>query len=412
MAVGSSWHRAVPAPAEENKTAMTIAAKATAQQPQQAAKEAEWPPISDLLPLAESTSSSSNGPGSGQMEEDRPEAAEESTAKGLSVPIRPTPQMIENHRAGGHVPFRSWCPACVRGRGRSFQHHLTENSEEQVPTISIDYGFFGSQEATSTDSPVIVAKDRKSKRIWAYPVPAKGVHPYALKCLVEALNQSGYKKVILKSDQENPITALARRAKEEWQGEIILENSPKGESKSNGEIERAVQEVQGIARSLREDLVVYGKLKIEDNSPLLTWLIRHAGHTYTLFHKGEPADGMTPYQRSKGKEWKIALPPFGEIVEYRIRTSNKLHPRWAEGIFLGVNLTSSEKLVGTKEGIFVVQSIRRVPEDRRHSQEAIDAMQSLPWKPRPGDDNVSEEPTETTPIILRPEVPEAPTEPP
>ena len=101
--------------------------------------------------------------------------------------------------------------------------------------------------------------------------------------------------------------------------------------------------MQGIARSLREDLAVDGKVKVEDSSPVLTWLVKHAGHMYTLSHRGEPFDGMAPYQRSKGTQWEIALPPFGEVVEYRVRAQNKLHPRWAEGAFLGVSLASSEK---------------------------------------------------------------------
>ena len=152
--------------------------------------------------------------------------------KGQWFPLNQPSTMVEDHRAGGHVPYRSWCPACVRGRGRSFQHHLLNNTDELVPAISIDYGFFGGQEVTSAECPVIVAKDRKSKRIWSHPVPAKGVHPYAVKCLLEVLNQSGYKKVILTSDQDAPlpplVASLARKANEEWHGEVILESSPKG----------------------------------------------------------------------------------------------------------------------------------------------------------------------------------------
>ena len=67
------------------------------------------------------------------------EAEEETASKALSSPPQPTPQMIEDHRASGHLPFRSWCPACVRGRGKSVAHKQVDRSEEAVPTISIDY---------------------------------------------------------------------------------------------------------------------------------------------------------------------------------------------------------------------------------------------------------------------------------
>ena len=41
--------------------------------------------------------------------------AEDTTAVALPAPPRPTPQMVADHQVA-HIPFRSWCPACVRGR--------------------------------------------------------------------------------------------------------------------------------------------------------------------------------------------------------------------------------------------------------------------------------------------------------
>ena len=79
-----------------------------------------------------------------------------------------------------------------------------------------------------------------------------------------------------------------------------------------------------------------------------------------ILHKGK--DGMTPYQRVKGKEWRMTLPAFGESVDYRKRTRHKLEARWARGVFLGVNVDSTEKIVGTADGVYIVQAIRRVPE--------------------------------------------------
>ena len=61
------------------------------------------------------------------------------------------------------------------------------------------------------------------------------------------------------------------------------------------------------------------------------------------------------------------LPCFGEVVDYRKRTQDKLEGRWNEGIVLGVRLTSSEKIIGTENGIFVVQSIRRKPESDQYN---------------------------------------------
>ena len=62
-----------------------------------------------------------------------------------------------------------------------------------------------------------------------------------------------YRRVIPKSDQEPallPFVTLSRMVG----GEIGPEASPKDESKSNGEVERAVQSVHELARTLRDFL--------------------------------------------------------------------------------------------------------------------------------------------------------------
>ena len=84
---------------------------------------------------------------------------------------------------------------------------------------------------------------------------------------------------------------------------------------------------------------------------------------YNMFHKGTPFDGMTQYRRVKRKDWVIPLPAFGEAIEFRQRTRHKLDSRWQEGVYLGVRLESTEKIVGVGADTFVVQSIRRVLED-------------------------------------------------
>ena len=69
------------------------------------------------------------------------------------------------------------------------------------------------------------------------------------------------------------------------------EPSPKDESKSNGEVERAVQSVHGLARTLKEFLEQQSGITLESRSPLLVWLVEHCPNLLLLFHKGEPHDG-------------------------------------------------------------------------------------------------------------------------
>ena len=63
------------------------------------------------------------------------------------------------------------------------------------------------------------------------------------------LDVMGYKRVILKSDQEPSIVALCDAVKNGWHGEVVPEASPKDESKRNGEVERAVQSVDLRSRT-------------------------------------------------------------------------------------------------------------------------------------------------------------------
>ena len=65
---------------------------------------------------------------------------------------------------------------------------------------------------------------------------------------------TGHKKIILKSDGEPAITALANAVKASSELGMGVEVSPVGDSKANGEIERAVRTVQGQVRTMNSAL--------------------------------------------------------------------------------------------------------------------------------------------------------------
>ena len=137
---------------------------------------------------------------------------------------------------------------------------------------------------------------------------------------------------------------------------------------------------------------------------ILAWLVEYCVVLLNLFHRGEPHDGMTPYQRLRGRPWRIEIPHFGECVEFMRRTRHKFQRRWAIGIFLGLKEHTTERIVGTSEGIFVVQSIRRKPGDQRWNADMIKSIMGLPWKPK-SDSDKGELPE---PIVLEPVNPEVP----
>ena len=93
-----------------------------------------------------------------------PEAQEPKT---LNVPFQPTEKMIREHEIS-HLPYRNWCVACVRGRGRSDPHRTrtAERDEPLFPVISVDY-------IADQHQPILVLVDRASKSHWAHIVPQK-----------------------------------------------------------------------------------------------------------------------------------------------------------------------------------------------------------------------------------------------
>ena len=63
-------------------------------------------------------------------------------------PKQPTKKEREEHECT-HIPYRSWCTHCVRGRGRNTMHKtVKEGSEEEamkVPRVVMDYFFLGDE---------------------------------------------------------------------------------------------------------------------------------------------------------------------------------------------------------------------------------------------------------------------------
>ena len=70
--------------------------------------------------------------------------------------------LIAEHELA-HLPFRDWCPHCVRGEGVSAAHQQRKQEETQVPFISVDYMGLTKREPEEGENPIIVLIDRKSK---------------------------------------------------------------------------------------------------------------------------------------------------------------------------------------------------------------------------------------------------------
>ena len=165
------------------------------------------------------------------------------------------------------------------------------------------------------------------------------------------------------------------------EAQVIQEESPVGESQSNGEVENAVQRIQGQFRSMRSDLESSYQNRIPRDHPAIVWLVKHASDTMSRYEMG--SDGMTPYRRIKGKPFNARICKFGECVWYlrpKSKGREKADTRWAEGVWLGIRDISGEHIIGTQDGVVKVRMVRRRPEDQQWKWSEFQKMRGLPWE--------------------------------
>ena len=97
-----------------------------------------------------------------------------------------------------HLPFRKWCPYCVKAKSKSAVHKRlmksAEEKEKEVPVIAWDYMGPKSKEDKQgqIDSlPILTGVDRRTKRIFAHMVLKKGHDAHAIKMAGREVEMSG-----------------------------------------------------------------------------------------------------------------------------------------------------------------------------------------------------------------------------
>ena len=154
--------------------------------------------------------------------------------------------------------------------------------------------------------------------------------------------------------------------------EVLPEPPPGGEHQRNGVIERAVDSVCGMARTLRASVEGDTGHALDDNDSVVPRTIKHAAVLLTLYYPF--VDGMSAYQRSRGKAYKRALPRMADRVFFlpldRERgQKRKLADKWLPGVFLGVKMGMNELFPGRPDG----QVVRAAADKRRPGTERFSA---------------------------------------
>ena len=303
----------------------------------------------------------------------------------LFVPRGPSPEERREHEIS-HLPYRSWCRDCIRGKGLTLAHKRRLKSDEEKgqrrPMIAMDYFFLGKEEEQSL--PILGMVEEQTGRTYVLCMPEKGTgHQYNIAATGKMLRISGCLGGILKSDNERSLVALRTRLQEMFPS-LGCEDATKGESQSNGLIESYIGKIEAQARTLKSALDRhYPGLHVRH--PVLPWLVDYAGVLLSRYNRG--ADGFTPFERSTGKKWQVQLPEFGETVWFQPlkgeRAKGKLEAKFEEGIYLGVQEGSTMKWIGTTSGVQRAWTVKCRPEEERWNRDLMQNLIGLPWQLKP-----------------------------
>ena len=205
-------------------------------------------------------------------------------------PKNPASREKQDHEDSGHVVCRSWCAACVEGRGVGGHHRIElleeEERERATPIVAFDYGFLTQENADTF--PILICRDSRYGHTGATCCERKGPTAYSTSFLVGFIKHLGFRKIISKCDNEPSTKALQDAVIHACaRVEVIPQGPLEGDHMANGRVEMAVREVKRQCRSLRISAERDTSVRIADDSPLLSWLPRFAAQVMNKMRIGK-----------------------------------------------------------------------------------------------------------------------------
>ena len=176
------------------------------------------------------------------------------------LPPEPSARQIVEHELTGHAVYRSWCRHCVASKGRAHAskgraHAQSSREDGELLEIGINYGFFGRDREDVL--PILCVKCRNSSTgcVGATVVDRKGASDYASSFLTAFTKSLGFKRILVRSDNERSLLSLIERVTCNLTGvELVLMTSPEGDHQANGLAEVGVREIKAQTRTLMSQL--------------------------------------------------------------------------------------------------------------------------------------------------------------
>ena len=305
----------------------------------------------------------------------------------LPGPREPSKEEIEKHNLL-HDLAMPWCDICIQSKSRDDFHRQAR--PKVLPVIQFDYAVAGTRQG-QPHFDFMVGTDMSTGAAWASAVLIKGKEdPYIVSSILSWLSELGHSKVIIQSDGEPASEVVMRMVQskgammEHPPCEIIQQQSQRYSHQSNGGAERMVQTIRNQIKAYKIQIEKNSGITITADSPLLTWLPRHAAWQYTRFHKRQDST-TTAYEKIRHMSYQSPILLVGEAVACRRPGAlvNKLESAWLEGIWLGRDSKTDEHLIGTPNGMVRSRALKRRVERRRWDTTLLNAMIWDPWKPTP-----------------------------
>ena len=94
-----------------------------------------------------------------------------------------------------HLPYRSWCEACVKGRGVERAHARTGAEERGVhPEICVDFCFLNDQPGEES-LPVLVVRERWTGMTFSHPLHDRQMsNEYMAQLMLDDIEMMGLKR--------------------------------------------------------------------------------------------------------------------------------------------------------------------------------------------------------------------------
>ena len=124
--------------------------------------------------------------------------------------------------------------------------------------------------------------------------------------VLEFIDECGceHTDIVVKTDQEPAIEYLVKQVKEARVGQrTLVEESPVLSHASNGIVERAVQQIEGLIRTMKSALTDRLEGEIRAASPIVTFMLEFASYLVNRLEIGK--DGKTAYERAKRKKANV-----------------------------------------------------------------------------------------------------------